>query len=152
MRAVAEPKRSLGRGMVSDLRELLKAPRDLWLVYAAKLTESIAYFAVVNILILYLHDDLRFSDETSGTIFGATFTVVSLLVFVSGVIADAMGKRRALIVAAATLIVGRGLLAFSEVRALPLLGLAIGCWGVATMKPVLIAAVKAKAPENPAEA
>lgn len=148
MRAVAEPKRSLGRGMVSDLRELLKAPRDLWLVYAAKLTESIAYFAVVNILILYLHDDLRFSDETSGTIFGATFTVVSLLVFVSGVIADAMGKRRALIVAAATLIVGRGLLAFSEVRALPLLGLAIGCWGVATMKPVLIAAVKAKAPES----
>ncbi len=142
------PERSFVRGLVSDLRALLGAPRDLWIVYGAKLTESIAYFAVVNVLILYLHDDLRFSDELSGTLFGGRYTIVSLLVFVSGFIADAMGKRRALIVAALTLIVGRALLLVSEVPALPLIGLAIGSWGVATMKPVLVAAVKAKAPES----
>ena len=134
--------------MWQDLRELIAAPRDLWTIYAAKLTESVAYFAVVNVLILYLHDDLRFSDQMSGTLFGARYTVVSLLVFVSGFIADAMGKRRALIVAALTLIVGRSLLLFSEVRFLPLLGLVIGCWGVATMKPVMVAGVKAYAPEK----
>ena len=131
---------------MSDFRELLKAPRDLWIVYGAKLTESIAYFAVVNVLILYLHDDLRFSDEMAGTLYGGRYTIVSLLVFVSGFIADAMGKRRALIIGALSLIIGRSLLLFSEARFVPLIGLAIGCWGVATMKPVLVAAVKQHAP------
>lgn len=143
---MAEQKRSLFGGIWSDFRQLMKAPRDLWIVYGAKLTESVAYFAVVNVLILYLHDDLRFSDEWSGSLYGARYTFVSALVFLSGFIADAMGKRRALIVAASTLIVGRSLLLFSEVRWVPLAGLLIGCWGVATMKPVLVSAVKQHAP------
>ncbi len=143
---MADPGRSLVRGMVSDFRGLLRAPRDLFIVYGAKLTESIAYFAVVNVLILYLHDDLRFSDEMAGTLYGGRYTIVSLLVFVSGFIADAMGKRRALIFGALSLIIGRSLLLFSEARFVPLIGLGIGCWGVATMKPVLVSAVKQHAP------
>ncbi len=93
-----------------------------------------------------MHDDLRFSDEASGSIVGTWYAFVSLLVFISGFIADAMGKKKALMIAALSLIIGRALLTFSEVRAVPLLGLVIGCWGVATMKPVMVAVVKNYAP------
>jgi len=36
------------RGMVEDFRGLVRAPKDLWIVYATKLIESVAYFALVN--------------------------------------------------------------------------------------------------------
>lgn len=139
-------KRTVLGGIVEDVRGLASAPRDLWIVYAVKLLESVSYFAVVGVLVLYLHDDLRFSDETTGAIFGTWGTIISLMTFVAGFIADAMGQRKALIIAALTLIVGRAMLVASEIPAIPLLGLVIGCWGVASMKPVMTAAVKTHAP------
>ncbi|MCO4760061.1 MAG: MFS transporter [Myxococcales bacterium] len=133
-------------GIARDFRALMGCSKDLWIVYAVKFIESVAYFAVLGVLILYLHDDLHFSDETSGGIFGTWGTLVSLMTFISGFVADAMGLRKALLVAAGTLVVGRGLLLTSEVPALPLLGLVISVWGVASMKPVMTAAVKVYAP------
>lgn len=142
----SKARRGALRGIVEDFRDLAKAPRDLWIIYVVKLIESISYFAVVGVLVLYLHDDLRFSDEATGAIFGTWGTIISLLTFVAGFIADAMGQRKALIIAALTLIVGRAMLVASEIPAIPLIGLVIGCWGVASMKPVMTAAVKNHAP------
>lgn len=139
-------KRGLLGGLWADLRGLLGAPRELWLLYAVKLVESIAYFAVVNVLILYLHDDLRLSDRWSGVVYGTWGTLISLVTFLSGFVADVMGLRKALLVGALTLVVGRGMLIGSEVPAIPLLGLVVSVWGVASMKPVMTAAVKAIAP------
>lgn len=129
-----------------DAEGLLNAPRDLWIIYAVKLIESIAYFAMLGILVLYLHDDLWFSDTKSGVIYGTWGTVVALLTFISGFVADAMGQRKALLIAALTLVVGRALLITSDITALPLFGLLISTWGVASMKPVMTAAVKRHAP------
>lgn len=143
---MAEAKRPLMRGMAEDFRGLLGAPRDLWIIYAVKLLESISYFAVLAVLILYLHDDLRFSDEVSGLIFGTWGTVVSLLTFLAGFVADAMGQRKALIIAALTAVIGRAMLLGSEVAAIPLAGLIISAWAVASMKPVMTAAIKTHAP------
>jgi hypothetical protein len=36
--------------MRDDFRDLLRAPRDLWVVYGVKLIESIAYFAIAMFL------------------------------------------------------------------------------------------------------
>ena len=132
--------------LLANLRALLGAPRELWLIYGVKLVESIAYFAVVNVLILFLHDDLRLSDRWSGTVFGTWGTLVSLATFLSGFVADVMGLRRALLVGAATLVVGRAMLSFSEIPLIPLLGLLVSVWGVASMKPVMTAAIKKVAP------
>lgn len=144
--AMSDAKRPILRGFYEDFRDLAKAPRGLWIVYAAKFTESIAYFALVNVLILYLHEDLGFSDEWAGGIYGVWAMGISLLVFVAGFLADAMGKRKALLVAALTLIASRAMLGLSEVTFVPLLGLALGTWGVASMKPVMVAVVKKYAP------
>ena len=133
-------------GLAANLRGLLQAPKELWLLYAVKLVESVAYFAVVNVLILFLHDDLRLSDRWSGTVYGTWGTLISLATFVSGFVADVMGLRRALLLGATTLVVGRAMLSFSETPAVPLLGLLISVWGVASMKPVMTAAIKKVAP------
>ncbi len=146
MATVDPKKRGLLAGIAEDFRNLIGCSRDLWIVYAVKFIESVAYFAVLGVLILYLHDDLHLSDETSGLVFGTWGTAVSLMTFVSGFVADAMGLRKALLFAAATLVVGRGMLLTSEIPFLPLVGLAISVWGVASMKPVMTAAVKLYAP------
>jgi dipeptide/tripeptide permease len=144
--AAPTERRPILRGILEDFAALTKAPRDLWIIYAVKFIESVSYFAVLGVLILYLHDDLRFSDEVSGAIFGTWGTVVALLTFLAGFIADAMGQRRALVIAALTAVVGRAMLLTSEVPAIPLIGLVIGAWAVASMKPVMTAAIKTHAP------
>ena len=143
-----EKRRPVFKGIVEDFAGLMGCSRDLWIIYAVKFIESVAYFAVLGVLILYLHDDLYFSDETAGVIFGTWGTLVSLLTFVSGFVADAMGQRKALLVGALTLVVGRALLLASEMPMLALAGLAISVWGVASMKPVMTAAIKTHAPDD----
>jgi dipeptide/tripeptide permease len=139
-------RRGVLSGLLADFRALLQAPRELWLIYGVKLVESIAYFAVINVLILYLHDDLRLSDRWSGTVYGTWGTLISLVTFLSGFIADVMGLRKALLLGAVTLVIGRAMLMASEFPLIPMAGLLISVWGVASMKPVMTAAVKTVAP------
>jgi dipeptide/tripeptide permease len=65
---------------LTDIRALLGAPRELWLVYAIKLNESIAYFTIYTLLAIFLSTDLGMGDEEAGTIVGTWLTVVSLVV------------------------------------------------------------------------
>lgn len=148
MTDIEETKRGVLRGIVEDFRALLGCSRDLWIVYAVKFIESVAYFGVLGVLILYLHDDLHLSDETSGLVFGTWGTAVALMTFLSGFVADAMGLRKALLVAAGTLVFGRAMLLTSEIPLIPLTGLAISVWGVSSMKPVMTAAVKVYTPDH----
>ena len=99
--------------LLEDLRALASSPRELWIVYVMKLLESIAYFTVYTLLVIFLSDDHGYSDTDAGTVAGTWLTAISLVVFVSGFVADAMGIRRALLVAAISTAIGRGLLAFS---------------------------------------
>lgn len=126
-----------------DLRALLAAPRELWIVYAMKLFESIAYFTVYTLLVIFLSEDLAFSDQAAGTVAGTWLTGVSLLVFVAGFVADAMGVRRALLVAALSAALGRGLLCFADGPWVVYVALAVSTWGIGTMKPTMNAAVRA---------
>lgn len=133
-----------GRASVADsLRALLAAPRDLWVVYAMKLLESVAYFAIYSVLVLHLSDDLGYDDIAAGGIAGTWLTAVSLVVFVSGFVADTLGIRRALAVAAVSCVLGRGLLAFGGSSTTMFLGLFAMVWGVASTKPTMNAAVRA---------
>jgi dipeptide/tripeptide permease len=128
--------------VAESLRALGRAPRELWIVYAMKLCESVAYFAIYSVLVLFLSDDLGYSDLEAGGLAGTWLTVVSLVVFVSGFVSDTLGVRRALFLAAVSCVVGRGLLAFGGDRAWVLAGLTVMVWGVASMKPTMNAAVR----------
>lgn len=128
--------------LAEDLRALAASPRELWIVYVMKLLESVAYFTVYTLLVIFLSDDHGFSDTDAGTVAGTWLTAISLVVFVSGFVADAMGIRRALLVAAISTAVGRGLLAFSGSELGIYTALVLSVWGIASMKPTMNAAVR----------
>ena len=134
------PTPSLG----ADLRALLASPRELWLIYAIKLLESIAYFTVYTLLVIFLSDQHRFSDEAAGSVAGTWLTAISLVVFGAGFVADGIGIRKAMLIAAISTALGRILLALSggTIEAV-YLGLLVSVWGIASLKPTMNAAVRA---------
>ena len=131
------------RPLIEDLKELLRAPRELWIVYVMKFLESLAFFTVYTLLVIFLSSDHGFSDTEAGSVAGTWLTAVSVVVFLAGFVADAMGIRRALLVAAVSAAVGRGLLTFAGDKLSIYTALALSVWGIACMKPTMNAAVRA---------
>lgn len=127
---------------LDDFRALRGAPRELWIVFAVKFLESLAYFAIYNLIALYLSADLGYSDVEAGTVAGTWLTVISVMTFFSGFVADALTIRRALLVSVTSCVVGRVLLAVSTARPVALLALGVMSWGVASMMPTMTAAVR----------
>lgn len=126
----------------TDLLELARSPREVWVIYALQMLDSIGFFAVYNVLIVYLSEDLKFGDVSAGSVAGTWLTVVSLMVFVAGVVADWIGTRRALLLAFSSALVGRSLMMFSTERAIALTGLFLAAWGTASGLPTMTAALR----------
>jgi len=130
------------RSLSADLRALLSSPRELWTVYVMKFLESVAYFTIWTLLVIFLSNDHGFSDTAAGSVAGTWLTVISLVVFFAGFIADGLGIRRALVIAALSTALGRGLLAFAGDKMTIYAALAVSVWGIACMKPTMNAAVR----------
>lgn len=128
--------------LVEDLSALKDAPRELWLVYLVKFLESVAYFAVYNLLNVALTEDFHIADKEAGFITGTWLTAVSVLMFVSGVVTDTMGIRRALLLSVSSCIAGRVVMAAATTPTVAIAGLALSTWGIASMMPTMTAAVR----------
>jgi len=131
-----------GGKTLDDFRALRGAPRELWIVFAVKFLESLAYFAIYNLIAVYLSADLGYSDVEAGTVAGVWLTVISVMTFFSGFVADALSIRRALLVSVISCTVGRVLLSVSTARPIALLAFGVMSWGVASMMPTMTAAVR----------
>lgn len=128
---------------LGDLRQLAAGPRALWLIFVIKFLESVAYFAIYNILTVYLTEDLGYGDKAAGTIAGSWLTAVSLVMFFSGFVADSLGIRKAMLWAVASCLVGRAVMTIGRFDpVIPVVGLFISTWGAASMMPTMTAAVR----------
>ncbi len=134
--------RPFGVRLRHDLGALLRGPRELWLLYALKFLESVADFAIYNLLAVYLSEDLGYSDKQAGVIFGIWTTANSVVAFFTGFIADSIGSKRALTWAVVSVLIGRTIMAIFHDPVVPLIGLAISVWGVASMIPTMTAGVR----------
>lgn len=130
------------RNLKDSVLALRGSPRALWIVYAVKFLESIAYFSVYNLLILYLSDDLGLSDVDAGWHAGAWLTVISLVMFFSGFVADSLGIRRAMLLSILSCLAGRLTIALTSDKWLAFFGLYVMTWGVASIIPTMTAAVR----------
>ena len=136
-------KRPLLQGVKDDLQALRKGPIALWLIFAVKFLESVAHFAIYNVLAVYLTEDLHYDDIAAGTIAGTWLTAVSVVMFFSGFIADAVGIRRAMLLAVSSCLLGRLVMTVGRSDPLiPVVGLFITTWGVAALLPTMTAAVR----------
>jgi len=124
-----------------DLRRLARSPRELWVVYGVKFLESVAYFAIYNLIAVYLSEDLHMTDVQAGTVAGVWLTAVSVATFFAGFVADSLGIRKSLLVSILSCLVGRMML-LTGVLPVAMTGLAVMTWGVASMMPTMTAAVR----------
>jgi len=85
-------------------------PRTFWIANGAELFERAAYYGMAIALAYYLTDQIGFSDVWTGYVAGAFASVLYLLPTFTGIMADRIGFRRALILAFALLTVGYALL------------------------------------------
>jgi dipeptide/tripeptide permease len=134
--------RPFWRALREDVRALGGSPRELWILFGVKFLESVAYFALTNLLILYLSEDLGYGDVEAGDIYGTWTTAISVMTFFAGIVADAIGIRTALSVSVASCLIGRAILGFTTDHTLVIVGLAVSAWGTASMLPTMIAAVR----------
>jgi len=140
--AGAAPKATLGE----DLGALLRAPRELWLLYLATFFEFLGIFSFLLTLPLWLTGDFGMDDKAAGW-WAATFaTAVIGFVFLVGSIADAVGVRRTLLVAFGFGAVTRLGMALSGRPGPALFWLMLFAIAYATISPVLQAAIQRASP------
>jgi len=100
------------QGFVKKFTVLGSAPRELWLTFFAKIAETTAYALVNASLMLYLINELSYSDEGAGGFVGVWATLIALFNFLVGSLSDALGIKKTLIFAFGLCIVTRILTAF----------------------------------------
>lgn len=130
-------------GFISKFTVLSTAPRELWLIYYAKVMEIAAYGLVSLGLMLYLINDLGLTDLTAGTVIMGWSLLISLFTLLAGGVCDAIGIRRAFLY-------GFGLVLFSrivvslidETWVVLVFGMIPMAVGLAFMVPVMTAAMR----------
>lgn len=128
--------------LADDLRALVRAPRELWLVYLATFFEYLGIFSFLPTLPLWLSGDYGMDDKQAGW-WAATFsTLVTLFVFLVGSIADTLGVRRTLFLSFGLAAATRLGMALAPSRELAIATLLAFAFAYATSSPVLQTAVQ----------
>ena len=137
--ATTEPEK---RPLKDDLRDLVKSPRELWLILMTKFLEYVGIFSLLYVLTLWLSKDLGMNDIQAGYWAGLFSLLCSIFAFFIGFIADSIGFRIALISAFALSVVGRGAMSVARGPGLALTGLMVLAVGVAAGTPSMNAALR----------
>lgn len=127
-----------------EYRALVRSSvRELWVVYFAKLMESLAYFTTIMVMVLYFSKDLGMSDQEAGTLFGVWSIGYGIFTFVAGAVCDVVGIKLSLLFGFGMCALGRFLFSFVPTEAvivgvaLPLLAI-----GMPFLIPIKTAAIK----------
>ncbi len=130
-------------------RLLFKASKGFWLVNMVNFGDGIAYFGILTLLVLYLGQNVGFSDAWSGRAVSLFTGGVTLFMIGGGLVTDKLGVRKALLIALLILGYGRVLLIISpELFSGPAmtggvwLALALMALGSGIMQPALYAGAK----------
>lgn len=130
-----------------SFRILFKASRAFWLVNVVNFGDGIAYFGILNLLTLFISQDVGFSDHMTGISVSVFTGLVTLFMFGGGFVSDRLGVRRALTLSMAVVLIGRILLVTSPgggSMTASMLWLSIIIMGIAegVVQPALYAGVK----------
>ena len=142
----ADPTETLS--LRENYRILFKASRAFWLVNMVNFGDGIAYFGILNLLTLFVHQSVGFSDQATGISVSVFTGLVTLFMFGGGFVSDKLGVRRALTLSMAVVLVGRILLVTSPscggAMTTATLWLSLLVMGVAegVVQPALYAGVK----------
>jgi len=84
--------------LLDSFHSLAGSPRELYLCFLLKTFESYNYFALSQILVIYLHTEYGLSDVVAGTVYGTWGLSITLWGLSTAFLNDKMGVRRSLII------------------------------------------------------
>lgn len=104
----------------NNFRQIMSAPRELWIIYLLKFFASYSYFTLSLTLTLFLSKEFGLSDVDAGWSFGVYGLVATISGIVCGWIIDYLGVRLSLLVGAVFGAASRFIIAFTTSRVLAL--------------------------------
>ena len=143
---------------MQEVREGFQRP--FWVANITEMFERLAYYATFSVLVIYLHENLQFTEAQAGDLAGFFSAIVWFLPILGGTLADWMGFRKAL--ALAYLVLGIGYFLLGSLSApwmaplresmplttLVLIVLAIPAMGPAIVKPCVVGTTARASKEN----
>jgi MFS family permease len=132
------------RGFLAKFTVLKGAQRELWLTFLIKFLIYTAYSVTNKTMVLWLSNDLGFSDQAAGAVVGWVWApAMTVFTLLAGSLTDAIGLRRTFFLGVAICTVARSVMVVST---MPWLALACGVLplavGEALGTPVLLAATR----------
>jgi len=119
------------------------SPRELWVIFTAKIMEYIAYGAMNMAFVLYLSKDVGLTDMEAGSFIGFWSTALTMVTMFVGAIADSMGIKKVLIMGTLFLLFARLIMPFtSDLTITTLFGFLPLAFGMAMMGPVISVGIK----------
>lgn len=112
-------------------------PRTFWFANAAELCERAAYYGMFITLYRYLNTTIGFADRATGAITACFAGGLYFLPTFTGILADRIGFKQALLIAFSLLTAGYALLGMFQLKSTALLALLLIMVGGAAMKPVI---------------
>ena len=82
-----------------DFSVLKETGREYWGLQVVNALDSLAYFAMFNIIVVMLSEDYAFSDQTAGYAFTLFSGLTTVFLFISGLISDWLGIKKSIFVA-----------------------------------------------------
>jgi len=126
-----------------NIRGLRGSPRELWLLYAAKIVEYASYGAANMALTLYLSKDCGLSDLAAGSYVGYWSVLLTAATMLVGAVVDAIGIKRTLLLGGVCLLVARFFMPLLDnIWLVSLLGFVPLGLGTAFMGPVMSVGIK----------
>lgn len=132
--------------MRESFRLMFKASRAYWLVNLVNFADGIAYFGILNLLTLFIHDRLGITDQMTGIAVSFFTGMVTLFMFFGGFVSDRLGVRKALMWSLLFLLAGRIFLTsspmFDAAGSLLWTSLILMALGSGVLQPALYAGAK----------
>ena len=145
--STAESAPPVNRGWFASFIEkftvLFTAPRELWLIYLAKIMEIAAYGLVSMSLMLFLTGDVDLGEVTAGSMIAGWSISISFFTLLAGGLTDAIGIKKTFLIGYGFCLFSRGVaVAFDHPIVVIIASLAPMSLGLALMVPVMTAAVR----------
>ncbi len=122
---------------------LKNSPREIWILFGAKLIEYAAYGASNMTFVLYLSEDCGLGDVQAGSYIGTWSMLLTCFSILVGSVVDAVGIRKTLIIGMSFLLLGRLVMPFtSNLWITTLLAFIPVAAGNALLGPVLSVGIK----------
>ena len=85
---------SASKSVLNGFQSLEGSARELYISFALKLFASYGYFALSQILVIYLHNEFGATDIEAGTIYGSWGLCITIWGLLTAYINDRLGVRR----------------------------------------------------------